>query len=830
MLRSAGPFAGNLPQQLSSFVGRDELLAEVAELVRANRLVTLSGVGGVGKTRLALEVGAGLAGEFPDGVWVVELASVGDAASVPAAIATALGITPQGDARAHRHRGRGAGGPTAAAGASTTASTCSPRPAAAIDAILASVRERQGARHLSRVPAGRRRDAASTVSPLALDGGVASDAVTLFVERARAVRPDVRAAGPETAAAVTEICETLDGLPLGHRAGCGADGRDERRRGAGPARRPVPAAARVGARPERQQTLRHAVAWSYDLLTTTSASCCATRRSSPAASTWRASAAVVDGADDVDVLGRLDSLVRKSLVVADHTPPAPATACSRRSGSSPRTGWPKRAAASDCATGTPRTSPARRPRRVGALERAGLARRRRLGGGRARQPAAGVPLERRAGRAGGRHRHRRARRADGLLGRAVRDGGVGRGAAASRDRGRRPPPAPPLHRRRLRVLRRAGPRPRPRTRTGPTELEIEPGYESCEPGYATFIEALGQVYCGDLDRYVELTGDGGAQLPERRGATASPRTSTVCSRAAGSTRRWRSPSGGRGGPRARQPVLDRLRAVDRRAGVLEGGPAARAGGLGRGRRASSASTASSSSRASWPATRRACTPRTASPRPRWRCSTTPIAAFHRAGNVPQLDHHPGQRARPVRAARPARAGGDAARRHGPRAGELPPRPELAELGERLARAARRGAGGGAHDRAGAALDLNDAAVVRRGSRSTLARRDARRRRRADARPGGLSRREVEVLRLVADGPTTREIADAAVHLGEDRRPPHPAHLHEDRRLQPRRRHPLGGGARDRRDDAGADRHGRRPSESGEMGSSTDAAPPAACGE
>ena len=59
-----------------------------------------------------------------------------------------------------------------------------------------------------------------------------------------------------------------------------------------------------------------------------------------------------------------------------------------------------------------------------------------------------------------------------------------------------------------------GPRWRPRTPTGPPSSRAEPGYESCEPGYATFIEALGQVYCGNLDRYVELTREVAA-LPGR---------------------------------------------------------------------------------------------------------------------------------------------------------------------------------------------------------------------------------------------------------------------------------------------------------------------------
>ena len=86
---------GNLRPAITSFIGRESEVAEVDAALRAHRLVTLTGVGGVGKTRLATEVAARLADEYPDGVWLFELAAVTDPAAVPDAVAAVLGITQQ---------------------------------------------------------------------------------------------------------------------------------------------------------------------------------------------------------------------------------------------------------------------------------------------------------------------------------------------------------------------------------------------------------------------------------------------------------------------------------------------------------------------------------------------------------------------------------------------------------------------------------------------------------------------------------------------------------------------------------------------------------------
>src|SRR5262249_54942490 len=91
----------NLPAQRTSFVGRAEQVAEVAALILQDRLVTLVGAGGAGKTRLALQTAAEVADKFADGVWLVELAPVTDGASVDGVIAAVLGVVA-GNGRSER--------------------------------------------------------------------------------------------------------------------------------------------------------------------------------------------------------------------------------------------------------------------------------------------------------------------------------------------------------------------------------------------------------------------------------------------------------------------------------------------------------------------------------------------------------------------------------------------------------------------------------------------------------------------------------------------------------------------------------------------------------
>jgi predicted ATPase/class 3 adenylate cyclase len=316
-LASLDRLPGNLPGQATSFVGRQSEMAELVDLVGAHRLVTLTGAGGVGKTRLALQAAAELAGEFRDGVWLVELAPVGDPVAVADAVATALGVTPQaGSSVADSVAVALSGWHTL-----VVVDNCEHVLEAAAEVVekilarttavkvMATSREglRASGEHLWPVPS------------LEVAAGVGSAAVELFVERARAVVPGFGLGDPDDTAAVIEICRRLDGIALAIELAAArmlsmnpAEVRDrlgDRFRLLSGPRRGL----------ARHQTLRQAVGWSYDLLGEDERM--VLNRVSVFAGGFDLAAVVAvvgpDRGDEYALLDVVDSLVRKSLVIAE---------------------------------------------------------------------------------------------------------------------------------------------------------------------------------------------------------------------------------------------------------------------------------------------------------------------------------------------------------------------------------------------------------------------------------------------------------------------------------------------------------------------------------
>jgi len=262
----------NLPTQLTSFIGRDDQVREAKQLLARSRLLTLTGPGGTGKTRLSLEIAANVLDQFPDGVYFVPLSAIHDPELVPSAIAQALSISTTGQRRP-------------------------------IDALVDFLREKRTllvldnfeqvldaapvASQLLEGSAGLRVLVSSRavlrvsgeqefpVPPLGLPDlkalpGLAAlsqfEAVRLFIERAVAVKPDFHATN-ENAPAIAGICERVDGLPLAIELAAARVklfspqallSRLEKSLSAlGSGTRDAPA---------RQQTLRGAILWSYDML------------------------------------------------------------------------------------------------------------------------------------------------------------------------------------------------------------------------------------------------------------------------------------------------------------------------------------------------------------------------------------------------------------------------------------------------------------------------------------------------------------------------------------------------------------------------------------
>jgi predicted ATPase/class 3 adenylate cyclase len=304
-LRTIDSSQGNLRPAASRLIGREADVGGIASAVRSHRLVTLTGAGGVGKTRLALEVASTLADEFPDGVWVFELASVVDPAAVSDAVAAVLGITQQP-------------GMTMRESVAATLEgrirllvfdNCEHLVDAVADLVESILAQSKTVKILSTSREGLGLADERSWRVPSLEVG---SAMELFAERARAL-----SAGES--AAVEEVCRRLDGIPLAIELAASRmesmtasevrDRLDHRFKLLVGSRRGL----------ERHQTLRHAVTWSYDLLDDPQRSLLV-RCSVFAGGFGVESACAVAGSDDeFDVLDLLDALVRKSLLVADRS-------------------------------------------------------------------------------------------------------------------------------------------------------------------------------------------------------------------------------------------------------------------------------------------------------------------------------------------------------------------------------------------------------------------------------------------------------------------------------------------------------------------------------
>ena len=323
---SAAPAGSNLPVPTTALVGREQAVVFVTQLLARDevRWVTLTGPGGVGKTRLAIQVAADLSAQYGGAVYFVPLANVTDFRLVPSAIAETLDVRPQG-------------GESALQALKRHLRIANPRLLLVIDnfehvadaalmvtelleaspglTILASSRAclHVSAEREYQVPTLALPDRRPARSAASL---ASSPAVALFVDRARAVRPDFQLSD-ENAAAIADICVALDGLPLAIELAAARV-------------KVLPPAALLarlagkrlslagGARdlPARQQALRNTIEWSYGLLTPAEQRLFRRLAAFVGGWTLESAEAVCDAHEDlgVDVLDGLASLVDKSLV------------------------------------------------------------------------------------------------------------------------------------------------------------------------------------------------------------------------------------------------------------------------------------------------------------------------------------------------------------------------------------------------------------------------------------------------------------------------------------------------------------------------------------
>jgi non-specific serine/threonine protein kinase len=319
-------FPTNLPLEVNRYVGRERELTAVRGLLVTSRLLTVTGAGGSGKTRLALQVATDLLEEFAHGVWWVELAALSDPLLVPQVVASVVG-SPESAGRTVTEALADALRPKQLL---LVLDNCEHLLAACVPLIETLLRTCPRVRVLVtsrealtiagestwlvlplRVP--------DTYQPPTIDGLLTYEAIQLFVERARAVLPSFTLT-PENASAVVQVCRRLDGIPLAIELAAAriralsveqivARLDDAYRLLTGGSRSALP----------RQQTLRAAMDWSHNLLSAQEQA--AFRRLSVFAGSFSLEAAesICTGApgEAYDVLDVLSSLIAKSLVFVE---------------------------------------------------------------------------------------------------------------------------------------------------------------------------------------------------------------------------------------------------------------------------------------------------------------------------------------------------------------------------------------------------------------------------------------------------------------------------------------------------------------------------------
>jgi predicted ATPase/class 3 adenylate cyclase/Tfp pilus assembly protein PilF len=328
-LRSLAAFAHNLPLQLTSFVGREEEVAEVKRLLRSTRLLTLTGTGGAGKTRLALQVGADLLDGYPDGVWLVELAALTEAPLIPQAVLSALGLReepqrPLTDTLVDSLRPKHAllildnCEHVVQASAELAEQLLRSCPQVRILATSREVLRAEG-EAVWRVPSLSLPSREAETPPV--EQLTQYEAVRLFIDRAIAANSQFQVTN-DNAPAVAEVCWRLDGIPLAIElaaARTSALSAEEIERRLDDRFRLLTGGRRTAMR--RHQTLRAAVEWSYDLLDGQERRLFERLSVFVGGFTLEAAEAVCvgDGIGEGHVLDLVDGLVSKSLVAPVET-------------------------------------------------------------------------------------------------------------------------------------------------------------------------------------------------------------------------------------------------------------------------------------------------------------------------------------------------------------------------------------------------------------------------------------------------------------------------------------------------------------------------------